>query len=131
MLKPLPNDDTSRQGASTAFLIGNEKKNWLIEPYYFIFCLTFMLLPMRKAALAGRIGSRGERTEVVPRPFCRQTQEAGYLAGTGRSWGNGCSETRSGKNKQLRLDLPLLPHNKSLPLLPCLLLMIDELFVEL
>jgi hypothetical protein len=42
---------------------------------------------------------------------------AGYLAGTGRSWGNVGSETRSGKNNQLRLDLPVLPRKEYLEMM--------------
>jgi hypothetical protein len=42
---------------------------------------------------------------------------AGYPAGPGRSWGNGGSETRSGKNNQLRLDLPVLPQKKYLEMM--------------
>lgn len=32
----------SEMRTSAAFLIGGKKKNWLIEPYYVIFCLTLM-----------------------------------------------------------------------------------------
>src|SRR5260370_29299985 len=34
-----------------AFLKDDEKRDWLVEPHCFTFCLTFMIAPMRNAAL--------------------------------------------------------------------------------
>src|SRR5260221_8579589 len=37
--------------ASAAFLKDDEKRDWLVEPHWFTFGLTFMIAPMRNAAL--------------------------------------------------------------------------------
>src|SRR5260370_27537642 len=40
--------------SSAAFLKDDEKRDWLVEPHYFTFGLTFMIAPMRNAALVLR-----------------------------------------------------------------------------
>ena len=50
--------------SSAAFLKDDEKKDWLVEPHCFTFGLTFMLAPMRNAAL-GRIGHQKKSKKLI------------------------------------------------------------------
>jgi hypothetical protein len=67
--------------SSAAFLKDDKKKNCLVEPYYFIFGLTFMLSPMRNAALDKVTALHSEATVSYPKGKVTATPPQGDRKG--------------------------------------------------